>query len=138
MQRRSHAVGAGQLSLTLALLLWSLAVVPPASAERSAQTEHPERAAQIATGQGGGDGGRGEKMERHHDGAHDDDIESDDQGRDDSLRCEGRQELVSIEEKVCPPTPHRPAIVVKRACCRNPAGKVHCRGFRQCPNRSPS
>ena len=141
MQRRSLAVGTGQLSVTLALLLWSLTVVPPALAERSAQTERPERADQIATGQSGGNGERVEKTDRHHNGAHDDDVESDDQdGQDgkDNLRCEGRQELVRIEEKVCPPTPHRPAIVVKRACCRNPAGKVHCRRFRHCQNRSPS
>ena len=54
------------------------------------------------------------------------------------IECEGRQELVRIEEKVCPATPHRPVTVVHRACCMNPAGKVHCRPFRQCPNRSPS
>lgn len=52
--------------------------------------------------------------------------------------CPGQPEVVRIDEKVCPPTPHRPAILLKRACCVNPAGKVHCRSFPQCPKRSPS
>lgn len=139
MERRSCAMGVRLLSVAAAVLLWSLAVAPPAFSDRG-------------EGKGGDRGGRPEavehheeqqghhegQLEHHEDSEHDDDFESEDSESHDNLRCEGRQDLVRIEEKVCPPNPHRPVIVVKRACCRNPAGKVHCRGFRQCPNRSPS
>jgi len=141
MQRQSLAVGAGWLSVTLALLLWSLAAVQPASAGRDEQTERPERGGgQIAMGRSSGNGERDEKMNLHRDDAYDDDgdDESDHQYGNDNLLCHGRLELVRIEEKVCPPTPHRPAIVVKRACCRDLNGRVHCRGFRHCPKTSPS
>ena len=56
----------------------------------------------------------------------------------DNLTCPGNQTLVRIDEKVCQPNPNRPPLVVKRACCQNPAGKVHCRHFEHCPPRSPS
>ena len=52
--------------------------------------------------------------------------------------CPGQPEVFRIDEKVCPATPERPAILLKRACCINPAGKVNCRQFSQCPKRSPS
>ena len=55
-----------------------------------------------------------------------------------NLTCPGRHTLVSIDEKVCPATPSRPLLVLKRACCENPAGKVHCRHFEHCPSKSPS
>ena len=54
------------------------------------------------------------------------------------VTCEGRQQFVRLEEKVCPATPKRPVTIVQRVCCMNPAGKVHCNGFKQCPNHSPS
>jgi hypothetical protein len=57
---------------------------------------------------------------------------------DNNLTCEGRQQFVRIEDKTCPATPNRPVTIVHRVCCMNPAGKVHCDGFRQCPNNSPS
>ena len=139
MQRRSlSVVGAGRLSVALALFLWGLAVAPPAFSGGSERMERSERTEQVARGESAENAGHSERVERHDDGDHDEDGESDDLHGDDSLRCNGRQEIVRVEEKVCPPRPHRSAIVVKRACCRNPAGKVHCRGFRQCPNRSPS
>ncbi len=56
----------------------------------------------------------------------------------DSLTCPGSQTLVRIDEKICAANPNRPPLVIKRACCQNPAGKVHCRHFEHCPPRSPS
>jgi len=56
----------------------------------------------------------------------------------DSLTCPGNQSLVRIETRVCPARPNRPADVVQRACCVNPAGKVHCGNFPNCPATSPS
>jgi hypothetical protein len=141
MQRRFITVGARQLAVGVALLVWSLVVTPPAFSGRVEAGKHPERAEYAGKVEGFVKAGRPEnpeRMGRHNDRDDDDDMESDDRGPRDALRCEGRQEFVRIEEKVCPPTPQRPAIIVKRACCRNPAGKVHCRGFRSCPNRSPS
>jgi hypothetical protein len=55
-----------------------------------------------------------------------------------SLNCPGRETLVSVEELTCPPNKNRPLIVRKRACCKNPAGRVHCDHFPHCPNESPS
>jgi hypothetical protein len=55
-----------------------------------------------------------------------------------NLNCPGRHTLVRIDEKTCPATPDRPLLVIKRACCQNPAGKVHCRHFKHCPSKSPS
>ena len=56
----------------------------------------------------------------------------------DNVECPGKHTLVRIDEKVCPATPDRPLLVIKRACCENPAGKVHCRHFEHCPSKSPS
>lgn len=53
-------------------------------------------------------------------------------------KCGGRQELVRVEEKVCPATKRRPAVIVQRACCQKPNGKVRCKAFKKCPRRSPS
>jgi hypothetical protein len=55
-----------------------------------------------------------------------------------NLDCPGKHTLVRVDEKVCPATPDRPLLVIKRACCQNPAGKVHCRHFEHCPSKSPS
>jgi hypothetical protein len=52
--------------------------------------------------------------------------------------CPPSKTLVDIDEKVCPATKHRPAIVLHRACCANQKGKVKCRHFPHCPGRSPS
>ena len=52
--------------------------------------------------------------------------------------CGRGQTIAHLDTKTCPPTPHAPAVVVKRACCRNKSGAVHCRSFPQCPKRSPS
>jgi hypothetical protein len=54
------------------------------------------------------------------------------------LDCPGRETLVRIDEKTCEATPNRPLIVRRRACCENPAGRVHCRHFQHCPSHSPS
>lgn len=53
-------------------------------------------------------------------------------------KCGGRQQLVRVDEKVCPATKRRPAVVVQRACCQKPNGKVRCKAFKKCPRRSPS
>ncbi len=65
-----------------------------------------------------------------------DDGEED--GRRVTLGCPGRETLVRIDELTCDANKHRPLIVRKRACCMNPAGKVHCEHFPHCPNESPS
>jgi len=52
--------------------------------------------------------------------------------------CPGKQTLVTIEKKTCPPTPRRPAIVVERKCCLKNNGKIHCNHFPHCPSHSPS
>ncbi len=57
---------------------------------------------------------------------------------EDKLECPGKQELVRIDAKVCPPNPNRPAITMQRRCCRTPGDKVICHPFRPCPPRSPS
>lgn len=54
------------------------------------------------------------------------------------LDCPGKQTVARIEEKGCPVTPKRPVHIRKRVCCRNPAGKVHCRPFQMCPPNSPN
>jgi len=68
-----------------------------------------------------------------------------DNGRDDddgrhtqSLNCPGREMLVRVDQATCPATPNRPLIVRQRACCKNPAGRVHCDHFEHCPSHSPS
>lgn len=53
--------------------------------------------------------------------------------------CPTGQALVRLENKHCPAIPRkRPAFNLQRACCRNHAGKVNCRQFPHCPERSPS
>jgi hypothetical protein len=52
--------------------------------------------------------------------------------------CTPGQETVSIEQKVCPATAGRPALVVERACCMSRNGKMRCAHFSHCPKRSPS
>jgi hypothetical protein len=54
-----------------------------------------------------------------------------------STEC-GRRTVVNIDDKICPTTKRRPAVVVHRACCANPKGKVKCKRFPRCPRRSPS
>ncbi len=53
-------------------------------------------------------------------------------------KCGPRQTLVRVDEKICPATSRRPAVVLKRACCERPNGKVRCKAFKKCPRRSPS
>jgi hypothetical protein len=53
-------------------------------------------------------------------------------------KCGPRQTLVRVDDKICPATSRRPAVVVKRACCERPNGKVRCKAFKKCPRRSPS
>jgi hypothetical protein len=66
----------------------------------------------------------------------DDDHQS--QGRKQNLNCPGRETLVRIDEQVCDANPHRPVIVRQRACCQNPAGRIHCDHFEHCLRESPS
>jgi hypothetical protein len=62
----------------------------------------------------------------------------DNEGRKQNLECPGRETLVRIDEQVCNANPHRPVIIRKRACCQNPAGRVHCDHFEHCPRESES
>jgi len=66
----------------------------------------------------------------------DDDHHS--EGRKQNLNCPGRETLVRIDEQICDANPHRPLIVRQRACCQNPAGRIHCDHFEHCPHESPS
>lgn len=52
--------------------------------------------------------------------------------------CPRSKTLVDLDTRVCPATPRRHAIVLKRACCENRIGKVRCKPFDKCPKRSPS
>ena len=52
--------------------------------------------------------------------------------------CGAAQTLVSVEEKECPARPPQPAFIVRRACCKNPEGRVHCNHMPHCPAISPS
>ncbi len=52
--------------------------------------------------------------------------------------CNDHQSLVRIDTKTCPATKRRPALVLRRACCQNPRGKVMCKPFHPCPPNSPS
>jgi hypothetical protein len=54
------------------------------------------------------------------------------------LKCGKSQTLVRIEDKECPARPRRPAFIVQRACCKNPAGITHCEHMPHCPAISPS
>jgi hypothetical protein len=62
----------------------------------------------------------------------------DSEGRKQNLNCPGRETLVRVDEQVCNANPHRPVIIRKRACCQNPAGRVHCDHFEHCPRESES
>jgi len=53
-------------------------------------------------------------------------------------QCGGRKTLIGVQQRICPSTKRRPAVVVRRACCANAKGKVRCRHFPHCPRRSPS
>lgn len=53
-------------------------------------------------------------------------------------KCGVRQTLVRVDQKICPATSRRPAVIVQRACCERPNGKVRCKAFKKCPRRSPS
>ncbi len=55
-----------------------------------------------------------------------------------SLRCPGRYTVDHFDQKTCPANAYRPAIIVKRACCKSPEGKIRCRHMPHCPRRSPS
>ncbi len=56
---------------------------------------------------------------------------------EDQTSC-GRRTVVEIDNKICPTTRRRPAVVIHRACCANAKGKVRCKHFPKCPRRSPS
>jgi len=53
-------------------------------------------------------------------------------------RCGTGQTLIRVDEKVCPPRPHQPAVTVERACCENRGGQTLCHPFPRCPSNSPS
>jgi hypothetical protein len=53
-------------------------------------------------------------------------------------RCPKNQERVEVESKTCKPNRKRPAIIVTRACCAKPNGKLRCKKFPKCPKKSPS
>ena len=53
-------------------------------------------------------------------------------------RCTGQQSLSHTDSKTCPANKHRPVLVVRRACCERPNGKVFCHPFPPCPPNSPS
>ena len=111
---RRVALALRPLGAISAIVLATALMAPPAFASQGDKGDHG--------------GGRIEKQD------HDDGLES----QADTGTCNGRQEFVRTEQKVCAANPHEPPVIVTRTCCMNPAGKVHCRPFRQCPNRSPS
>ena len=53
-------------------------------------------------------------------------------------RCGGNRSLAKIDMKTCPANKRRNAIVLHRACCENPNGRVICKPFTPCPPNSPS
>jgi hypothetical protein len=57
---------------------------------------------------------------------------------DPPLKCGTGQTLVSIDERECPSRPPLPATLVRRVCCKNNAGHVHCMPLPDCPPVSPS
>ncbi|HEY2389525.1 MAG TPA: hypothetical protein VGK30_21425 [Candidatus Binatia bacterium] len=73
-----------------------------------------------------------------HSGDRGDRDDHDGEGRNKNLNCPGRETLVRVDENICPANPHRPVIIRKRACCQNPAGRVHCDHFEHCPRESES
>src|SRR5262249_47509707 len=50
-------------------------------------------------------------------------------------RCGDRQIIARVDKKVCPATPSRPELVIKRACCLSPNGKTRCKSFPHCPSK---
>jgi hypothetical protein len=52
--------------------------------------------------------------------------------------CGRNRTLVDLDTKICPATPRRHSIVLKRACCENRRGRVRCKPFLKCPKRSRS
>jgi len=64
--------------------------------------------------------------------------DGDARGKQQSLNCPGRETLVRVDEQICNANPHRPVIIRKRACCQNPAGRIHCDHFEHCPRESES
>ncbi len=55
-----------------------------------------------------------------------------------ATRCPAGKDKAREDTKVCPANKRRPALVLRRACCRNARGRVACRSFGPCPARSPS
>jgi hypothetical protein len=55
-----------------------------------------------------------------------------------ATKCSGGKTLVRIDDKTCPATKHRLPLVLHRACCSNKHGKLMCKPFGGCPQRSPS
>ena len=119
MGRLSFHVRRARAGIALALLATMIAAPTAAFADNK--------------GKGGGDDHGPQKQAK---------FDSDDGGNPDhgpgSLNCPGRETLVRVDEVTCPPNKNRPLIVRKRACCQNPAGRVHCDHFPHCPNESPS
>jgi hypothetical protein len=116
MGRLSFHVGRTRAGIALALLATLIAAPTAAFADK---------------GKGGGDDRKEVKQ-----GGHDFDDERG--GERNNLQCPGRETLVRVDEVTCPPNKNRPLIVRKRACCQNPAGRVHCDHFPHCPHESPS
>jgi hypothetical protein len=52
--------------------------------------------------------------------------------------CGHNKTVVRIDSRTCPGNRHRPAIVLRRACCENPQGNSTCKPFPPCPSKSPS
>jgi hypothetical protein len=52
--------------------------------------------------------------------------------------CPASQTRVRIESKTCKATKKRPSIVLSRACCQKPNGKIKCKKYPKCPKKSPS
>jgi hypothetical protein len=55
-----------------------------------------------------------------------------------ATNCGRGRTVVGVDDKICPSTRRRPAVVIHRACCANAKGKVKCKHFPRCPRRSPS
>ena len=56
---------------------------------------------------------------------HDGDDDDHDGGDGDHLFCPKKQVLVRTDEKLCPETPGRPAVIRKRVCCRHGVARHH-------------
>jgi len=67
-------------------------------------------------------------------------VLADDEGESRKITCADDQ-ATRVEDKVCPPTNRRPAVVVQRACCTKTSEKgtkTRCKSFPHCPRNSPS